>query len=71
MYSAVEPQLDLSQEERKTNAHDWERLTLSSGFNYNYGQYFVFWDMFGGSYRDPFKYAPYNGKPIEKAKKIK
>eukprot|EP00227_Mantoniella_beaufortii_P007664 CAMPEP_0197592276 /NCGR_PEP_ID=MMETSP1326-20131121/14996_1 /TAXON_ID=1155430 /ORGANISM="Genus nov. species nov., Strain RCC2288" /LENGTH=300 /DNA_ID=CAMNT_0043157959 /DNA_START=197 /DNA_END=1099 /DNA_ORIENTATION=+ len=37
-----------------------------TGFNYNYGQYFVFWDMFGGSYRDPFKYAPYNGKPLGK-----
>jgi len=40
-------------------------------FNYNYGQYFVFWDMFGGSFRDPFKYAPYNGKPIEKSRKVR
>jgi|TARA_B100001142_G_scaffold329563_1_gene393351 Delta7-sterol 5-desaturase len=30
-----------------------------TGFNYNYGQYFVFWDVLGGSFRDPFKYAPY------------
>jgi len=30
-----------------------------TGFNYNYGQYFVFWDFLGGSFRDPYKCAPY------------
>jgi len=38
----------------------------STGFNYNYGQYFVFWDHLGGTFRDPFKVAPYNGLPIRK-----
>ena len=35
-----------------------------TGFNYNYGQYFIFWDVIGGSFRDPFLQAPYNGKPL-------
>ena len=30
-----------------------------TGFNYNYGQYFVFWDFLGGSFRDPYKCPPY------------
>mmetsp|Transcript_12455 Transcript_12455/g.50036 ORF Transcript_12455/g.50036 Transcript_12455/m.50036 type:complete len:288 (+) Transcript_12455:121-984(+) len=30
-----------------------------TGFNYNYGQYFVFWDFLGGSLRDPYNCAPY------------
>ena len=24
-------------------------------FNYNYGQYFVFWDKWGGTLRDPYE----------------
>jgi len=28
-------------------------------FNYNYGQYFIFWDWLCGTYMDPFKVAPY------------
>ena len=35
-----------------------------TGFNYNYGQYLVFWDMIGGSFRDPYKLAPYNGEKL-------
>lgn len=41
-----------------------------TGFNYNYGQYFVFWDKLGGSFRDPFSVAPYNGQPLSKPKKV-
>ena len=33
-----------------------------TGFNYNYGQYFTFWDKIGGSYRDPHSYPPYADK---------
>lgn len=32
-------------------------------FNYNYGQYFVFWDWVLGTYKDPYAYAPYNRSP--------
>ena len=39
-----------------------------TGFNYNYGQYLVFWDKIGGSFRDPFAYAPYNGEKIKEGK---
>ena len=42
-----------------------------TGFNYNYGQYLVFWDKLGGSYRDPFVTAPYNGTPLDKEKRFK
>ncbi len=42
-----------------------------TGFNYNYGQYLVFWDKFGGSYKDPFVTAPYNGTPLDKEKRFK
>jgi len=37
-----------------------------TGFNFNYGQYFVFWDFLGGSFRDPFKYAPYDSAETKK-----
>ena len=40
-----------------------------TGFNYNYGQYLVFWDKIGGSFRDPFAYAPYNGEKVKERKK--
>ena len=49
-------------------AHHTVRHT---GFNYNYGQYLVFWDKLGGSYRDPFVTAPYNGTPLDKEKRFK
>ena len=31
-----------------------------TGFTYNYGQYFVFWDIFGGTFRNPYNCAPYS-----------
>jgi|TARA_B100001540_G_C15790167_1_gene635045 lathosterol oxidase len=41
-----------------------------TGFNYNYGQYFVFWDRIGGSFRDPYKVAPYNGQKLKERGQI-
>ncbi|MDA9261449.1 sterol desaturase family protein [bacterium] len=41
-----------------------------TGFTYNYGQYFVFWDVFGGSYKDPFKCAPYSQDPRARRKEF-
>jgi len=32
-------------------------------FNYNYGQYFIFWDYICGTYKDPLKVAPYPENP--------
>ena len=31
-----------------------------TGFTYNYGQYFVFWDIFGATFKDPYSCAPYS-----------
>jgi lathosterol oxidase len=35
-------------------------------FNYNYGQYFVFWDWVFGTYKDPYAYVPYNRSPYKR-----
>ena len=42
-----------------------------TGFNYNYGQYLVFWDKFGGSYKDPFVTRRITERHLDKEKRFK